>query len=340
MNRIQSIDLSKGIGMLLVILGHCAFFGGQIHNLIFAFHMPLFFILSGMVFKPRKGEKNIAFRKAKVLLVPYLVFCGIGIVASILIPAWRHELSMKGIIYDIYLGNPENIHVSSIWFLVCMYWVVMIAHYIFKIENANIRVIIVLIIAGIGFGFAEYNSYFGFLLDGRLPFCIDVAFVATLFFFIGRLMKGLIKYEEEMDVRMFIILGGSVLLFTIAYMSNGRTNLHALTFNNIFLYLVESITGSITIIILCKVIDNKWGKLRIIRGIRWIGRYSLIILGTQSILVRLYIVFLNSLGHNFSLYQLPLIHQIVSFIFVTILSILCTYIFLLVKARIKGEIHE
>lgn len=340
MNRIQSIDLTKGIGMILVILGHCVFFGGQIHNMIFAFHMPLFFILSGMVFKPKKDEKKLVLKKAKALLVPYLVFCGIGIMASIIIPVWRHELSIKGILYDIYLGNPENIHISSIWFLVCMFWVVMIAHYICKIENVNLRIIIVIMIAGIGFGFAEYNSNFDFLPDSRLPFCIDVALVATLFFFVGRLLKGFVRYQEKMDVRTFIILGAAAILFIIAYMSNGRTNLHALTFNNIFLYLVESITGSIAVILFCKFIDDKFGKLRVIHGIRWIGRYSLIILGAQSIFVRMYIVIINSLGYNFSMYQLPLIHQIVSFIAVTALSILCTYIYFLVKARIKGEIHE
>ena len=45
--RVEWIDLAKGLGMLLVILGHCVCFGGIMHNAIFAFHMPLFFILSG-----------------------------------------------------------------------------------------------------------------------------------------------------------------------------------------------------------------------------------------------------------------------------------------------------
>lgn len=49
--RVEWIDLAKGLGMLLVILGHCVCFGGIMHNAIFAFHMPLFFILSGIVYK-------------------------------------------------------------------------------------------------------------------------------------------------------------------------------------------------------------------------------------------------------------------------------------------------
>lgn len=53
-NRDNTIDITKGIGILLVIVGHT---GGlpadtYIHHFIYSFHMPLFFILGGFLFKP------------------------------------------------------------------------------------------------------------------------------------------------------------------------------------------------------------------------------------------------------------------------------------------------
>lgn len=48
--RIEWIDIAKGIGMLLVIMGHSVGFGSFLHNLIFAFHMPLFFCFRGLYF--------------------------------------------------------------------------------------------------------------------------------------------------------------------------------------------------------------------------------------------------------------------------------------------------
>ena len=49
--RIQWIDIAKGISIFLVIIGHTAPFGILERNIIFSFHMPLFFILSGYHFK-------------------------------------------------------------------------------------------------------------------------------------------------------------------------------------------------------------------------------------------------------------------------------------------------
>lgn len=41
------IDACKGIGILLVVLGHVTDSGGLLNRSIYLFHMPLFFFLSG-----------------------------------------------------------------------------------------------------------------------------------------------------------------------------------------------------------------------------------------------------------------------------------------------------
>ena len=52
--RISWIDVTKGIAIYLVILGH-SLIGLKVNDYIFAFHMPLFFIASGLLFR----EKSI-----------------------------------------------------------------------------------------------------------------------------------------------------------------------------------------------------------------------------------------------------------------------------------------
>lgn len=42
-NRIEEVDISKGIGMVLVITGHLCV-SASLRNFIYSFHMPLFFI--------------------------------------------------------------------------------------------------------------------------------------------------------------------------------------------------------------------------------------------------------------------------------------------------------
>lgn len=47
--RIEYLDYAKGIGIILVVLGHILI-KGNIKIYIYSFHMPLFFIISGYLF--------------------------------------------------------------------------------------------------------------------------------------------------------------------------------------------------------------------------------------------------------------------------------------------------
>lgn len=85
--RIAWIDTTKGITILTVIWSHTLSFGSLPRNLIFCFHMPLFFILSGFTLKPAKDMKDLATRTKKDflrLIVPVIL-------ATILVgyyPSW------------------------------------------------------------------------------------------------------------------------------------------------------------------------------------------------------------------------------------------------------------
>lgn len=51
-NRDQTLDIAKGLGILCVYLGHSIWCCGIIGNAIYSFHMPLFFLISGLLFAP------------------------------------------------------------------------------------------------------------------------------------------------------------------------------------------------------------------------------------------------------------------------------------------------
>ena len=82
--RLTYIDIARAIGILFVVLGHVNQFyrdsqgieNSQTLIFIYAFHMPLFFILSGILFS-EKTFHDLSFfdfliKKVKALLVPYL----------------------------------------------------------------------------------------------------------------------------------------------------------------------------------------------------------------------------------------------------------------------------
>lgn len=71
-DRDQSLDVLKGIGMLAVVFGHVH--GGLPSRMLYIFHMPLFFIVSGYLFRPSLRWRDALKKYSVRLVVPYLVF--------------------------------------------------------------------------------------------------------------------------------------------------------------------------------------------------------------------------------------------------------------------------
>lgn len=84
-NRICELDIAKGIGILLVILGHCTTqVIPALANLVNSFHMPLFFLLSGMVYKSCSLDELVSkrFRSIGIPLIMSFVYNEILLLAS------------------------------------------------------------------------------------------------------------------------------------------------------------------------------------------------------------------------------------------------------------------
>lgn len=71
-NRFAWADYLKVFGTLCVLLGHCNLQGEAITQWIFSFHMPLFFLISGFLYKPT-GLKLCFVKSLKTLLLPYVL---------------------------------------------------------------------------------------------------------------------------------------------------------------------------------------------------------------------------------------------------------------------------
>ena len=72
--RVEYIDIAKGIGITLVVMGHndFALISPFAHKLIYSFHMPMFFFMSGMFFKPDIPFWMFARQRFNRVLRPFL----------------------------------------------------------------------------------------------------------------------------------------------------------------------------------------------------------------------------------------------------------------------------
>lgn len=72
----NSVSFAKGIGIMLMVLGH-TFFSAYGYAVIYMFHMPLFFFLSGYCFRESHLDdfRNFAKKRISRIYVPFVKYC-------------------------------------------------------------------------------------------------------------------------------------------------------------------------------------------------------------------------------------------------------------------------
>lgn len=73
--RIGYIDVYRGFGIIFMLMGHVGF-GEKFDYWVHAFHMPMWFIVSGYFFTGKETGRAYIKKKIMQLLVPYFSFGG------------------------------------------------------------------------------------------------------------------------------------------------------------------------------------------------------------------------------------------------------------------------
>lgn len=169
-NYLKWVDVAKGIGIILVVIGHCFrddmrtryYICDFIYQFIYSFHMPLFFCISGITFyiTYKKYIKNkIVYLKKKVqaLLIPFITYSFLVYVlfsiASIL-PGIGQILKDSSffkvgfgeyVLANIKAENPFAIHLWFIWiiFLVEVFMFLLLSY--FKWDNIKCQILFIFI---------------------------------------------------------------------------------------------------------------------------------------------------------------------------------------------------
>lgn len=287
MSRNTVIDAAKGIGIVCVVLGHIVLYGSGVSRIIFAFHMPLFFFCSGLVFNYTGTSKELLY-KAKQLIVPYCFFTLVGLFVAVSF-FQSSQLTLRRFLVDVFYSvNPEVCFVGQLWFLIALLNCIVffhISHRILK-KGGGYAFASRFLFACICFVFCvliknyELKIPFG---DKRysFPFKLDDALGGYLFFFLGYYSKNIIEKVDVLNYRTKIVLWafGSAVLLICAYF-NGMVNIDV-TFNNPILYLLGSIAGIVVVFVLCSLMrgNSKYYWF----AICWYGKNSLPVFALHSL---------------------------------------------------------
>lgn len=277
--RIEYFDILKGIGILYMVLGHCSAGGDAMNHYIHAFHMPLFFFVSGYFFNAKKypAFKDFLWNELRTIMLPYTVFV---LLCQPLHYLYTGEFDFKYFILSYFTSNHNRIDVSgAYWFLLC-FFVVRILY--FGIEKACRK------------EWQKIGILLGMTVIGNcsgigLPLCLDSAFSVIALMYLGKKVK---EHQDSSIVQKALNMNLWLVLFLLGVnagmiMLSGRVNIRTNYYEHILLYWVNCLLAILCYTNLARIIEKSSAALLapVGRVLQYIGANSMVYLTTNEIVI-------------------------------------------------------
>ena len=233
--RIEWVDVSKVLVIWLMVLGHILEKSGidsVARNMIYSFHMPFFFFISGFLYKNKSldfGQYTLA--NIKSLLIPYafLRICSFILLIPFILFT---KLDVSNYLIDFIDGRGNSPGGAS-WFLLCLFCVNEL-YYLIDKQNVRFKWAIIILLALVSY-----------ILPERLYWNLDGAFMAIPFFFTGAQYRPFIsKNMSDSHLRKLAL---ALLLFLLVFVSScyqGIVSIYDSNFGNFpMLFYPVAFTG-------------------------------------------------------------------------------------------------
>ncbi|MBQ7669389.1 MAG: acyltransferase family protein [Clostridia bacterium] len=352
--KIETVDVAKGLGILLVVFAHICL-KEPVLTVIYSFHIPLFFILAGMMYNSEKYTSFKALLKSKIksLGVPYLIFCLIGVlyaVAVTLAECVIHEKTVSdlwtllyrclySIVWAPYSKRYFGFFNVPMWFVPCLLLVFILYYFVRKfIKNkwllAGVAVLITFVgwlsessLIPVDFSFLPWNFSsacfaFGFFALGNLayPFLKEILFSMQLN----------AKRRIALTVAFFL---SAALMIPLALL-NGKVSIGSRELGNGLLLYATGILGTAAILFISKAI----GKCRFLE---FFGRNSFKVMGIHYVIYSVLFGLVTRLDGSkasgtVDKYRVNLLYAGVFFLVVTAL----TAVFVIIYNRIYQKVSK
>ena len=268
--RLNYIDCAKGIGILLVVITHHIKDFDSIIWWALSFHMPLFFMISGLLYEfnnKKQKFKDVLTSGVKNLMWPFFTFSTIVILWWV-VYSFIFKTQPEEPLTNIIIRTITTYGFHALWFLPTLFLVSLTS----KSYKWNNRCLLLVgsIIVGCLFSYiTDPEKYdFGywryvFIYIGR--FAIALSFVE-----LGRYLYKIIKQINNKV--LWIVLVVSMILSLLLYRENILVSMAFSRMGNPIIYYINAISGSLLVLLISKKIS----KFRIGRMLCFWGKNSLI----------------------------------------------------------------
>lgn len=209
-NRLSWLDIMKGIGIILVIIGH-VYSNDTVFDWLYSFHMPLFFMAAGWVYRKKPIRTDII-RRLQAIVVPYFSFGLLVLVYWALLE--RHFRDSNMTVTESFLGLLRGQYDyldfnSHLWFLPCFFMTVVLYNALMNIDRkaaygAAILMSVVYIIIPLPrfpWGIDRIFKYIGFYAAG------NIMGENRVDSFVQNWMGGRNVVEKRMTSKIFVVGG-------------------------------------------------------------------------------------------------------------------------------------
>lgn len=257
-NREAWIDYAKVIGMFLIVWGH--FFPPHVSKYIYSINVPLFFFLSGYLFKDAPFKKLLS-KNIRSLAIPYLAFALLNVIIGMLFVGGgttlhlginslnsRFLCSVLGILLGCHsIGDIDC--AGALWFVYDLFLIKLLYH--FTSKNKAVRITSILI----AFSAAIYVN----TLDGPTTASPLVsAPIAYCFFALGRIIKEHPLPAFRYGWKAFLLILALIVVYLasarglgVAYLLVGKLG------SSIFRFIPASLTGLLLFFTIVKALGLK-----------------------------------------------------------------------------------
>lgn len=296
--RIIWIDLVRAFGMLMIICGHSlANPNGNVGNMVYAINVPIFFILSGYLYRPQKIKvqcKKLFYN----LLVPYIGTSLIILIISVFLNYTGpfEYIKSYGSFTSVLsagiwgMGSPTRLigthyimpAIGAIWFLFALFWDSLIFNILMKSlikVKGSFWLVGIISIVSMAFGFIS-------IIPGYIPWSMNAAFIGFFFIWMGQLFKRISILSQNRLIKMIFMLFGCC-LWIISELTNTHFGLNIATSNHPLISILSACGASLAIIIIFNSIEKIFNG-RILYYLSLYGKYSLAVLSMHIIDVDLF----------------------------------------------------
>ena len=209
--RLAFIDIAKGLGIILIVLGHNQAFLFRFPDaadFLMAFRLPFFFFMAGVTFSARtKTLKQVALQRADAWLKPVMVV----VIITGLLHAVFGDRSPQTILLGLIYPAGFTLNPVPLWFLAHLWLLYVFNTLLLRADKLLLsspvkRVLLLIILAAGGYfvmdAFADasivpecrnQSEFSTSLLICGLPFSADLLLMTSFYFLLGNFLAAQVK---------------------------------------------------------------------------------------------------------------------------------------------------